>query len=104
MESFVDNIIKTDKKARAIIDQAQKNAKNQLAMAKVEALREVERRKENQQEQIQNSEQQMHQDEKTALIKADEDYLNAKKKMDKIFADNVDLWETDIIKAVISTK
>ncbi len=104
MENFVDNIIKTDKKARAVIDGAQVSAKNLLAMTKVDAERERERLLEAQQKEMERQDQKMHDDEKLAMIQADTEYLNAKKKMDKIFDTNVDKWEKDIINAVLCNK
>ncbi len=101
MENFVDNIIKTDKKARAVIDQAQVSAKNLLAMTKVDAERERERLIEEQKQQMAKQDVQMHENEKLAVLEADKEYLKAKKKMDDIFNKNVDSWEKDIINVVL---
>ncbi len=101
MESFVDNIIQTDRKARAIIDEAQNSAKNLLAMTKIDAERERERRQENQHAEIISQDEEMKENEKLAIEQADKDYLTAKKKMDSIFAAKVDIWEKDIIDAVL---
>ncbi len=104
MENFVDNIIKTDKKARAVIDGAQVSAKNLLAMTKVDAERERERLIEAQQKEMEGQDVKMKESEKLAIIEADNEYLKAKKKMDKIFNANVDKWEKEIINAVLCSK
>ncbi len=101
MEIFMDKIIQADKKARRIIEMAQKEREQIINKYIEEADKDMELRKQAQMKKMASQDERIQDKEKIEMSRADNEYINAKHKMDEVFNAGIDNWENDIIKAVL---
>ncbi len=101
MEIFMDKIIQADKKARRIIDAAQKEREQIISKAIEDANKDVELRKHAQLKKMASQDEEIKSAEIAEMTRADNEYIVAKHKMDNVFNDGIDTWGDEIISAVL---
>lgn len=99
MEKFVDRIIETDRKARAIIEQAQSEVNQLAAGAEERAAKGLAERAAQNEASIAALDKRLAAREARAMKRADEDYIRLKHGLDADFALGHDAWLSEILTA-----
>ena len=99
MEKFVDRIIETDRKAREIIEGAQREKAQLEKQAREEAARRLEERAAQNAQAIAGLDEQYAQSRTKAEERAEADYITAKHALDADFAAGHDAWLRDVVDA-----
>ncbi len=101
METFVQRIIETDRKARQVIEQAQQEKKRLLQEANEKARAELARREAAARQGRQAVDAEMARRAQEAGRAADEDYLVKKHGLDAAFEANREAWLAQITAAIL---
>lgn len=102
MEKFVEHIIETDKRARAIIEQAQKQKKKMLADADAQVEKLQAAHEQSMKAQLAEVDEGVQAAREAQQQRAHEDYIKAKKELDARFDRHHDQWVTEIVDNIIS--
>ncbi len=97
MEHFVDKIIETDKKARQIIELAQREREHIKQKSIDDAKRDLALRKAAQEKQMKLQDVELVKIEQEELGGVDIEYILSKRNMDKLFNNSVDVWQKEIL-------
>ncbi len=101
MENFVDRIIDTDRKAREIIENAQREKDALLKGAEARAAEQLAVREAESKEAMLAIDAEYAAREASAMDKSDAEYISAKHKLDHAFDDGRTVWLKEITDAVI---
>ncbi|WP_367924421.1 hypothetical protein [uncultured Ruthenibacterium sp.] len=101
MEAFVDLIMETDRKARALIDQAQEEKKQILAGAEKRANAELQKRQAVLEQGKREVDAQLAQDTQKEREEMDKAYLDAKHALDATFEENREHWLDEIQRGIL---
>ncbi|HJC71834.1 MAG TPA: hypothetical protein H9698_03445 [Candidatus Ruthenibacterium merdavium] len=103
MESFVDRIIETDRKARAVIEKAQKEKETLLNEARKKAQDYLEKQELNVKEGREAIDREFEKKTLEASNEADKSYLDQKHALDEAFEHNRSLWLKEITQNILTT-
>lgn len=99
MEKFVDRIIETDRKARAIIEDAQQETKRLAGDAEKRAAQGLAERATKSEKEMAALDKRLSKREAKVMECADEDYIRLKHGLDADFSAGHDAWLTEILSA-----
>lgn len=102
MEAFVDRIIETDRKARGVIENAQREKKRLLEEAKRRAAEELKKQSAATEQGKQAIDQEIARRETLEDQKADEAYLAAKRGLDEAFEAHREAWLDEVTKNMLA--
>lgn len=102
METFVERIIETDRKAQEVIGAAQKEKKELLQQARERARQELAQREAAARQGKQAVDAEMEQSARQASQSADEDYLEKKRALDAAFEAHREAWLSEITSAILN--
>ncbi len=103
-ESFVDRIIDTDKKAREIIEGAQKEKDLLMAEAEKRAKQEIEARGEDDKKEMSQIDLEYSKKLAEASERADAEYIAAKHALDAAFEKGRSVWLDEIISGALADR
>lgn len=102
MEAFVDRIIETDRKARGVIEDAQREKKRLLEQAKQRAGEELKKQSAAAEAGKQAVDAELAQRAEAESQKADEAYLAAKRGLDEAFEAHRQAWLDEVTKNMLA--
>lgn len=102
LEAFVDRIIETDRRARGVIENAQREKKRLLEEAKQRAAEELKKQSAATQQGKQAIDGELAQREQAENQKADEAYLAAKRGLDEAFEAHREAWLDEVTKNMLA--
>lgn len=100
VENFVDRILETDRRARALLDEAQSEKKRLLREARERAEADVRRRDEQAKAGCAAVNEEFARREAEAAEAADRDYLRCKRALDEAFEEHRKAWLAEITGAL----
>lgn len=104
MESFVDRIIETDRKARMVIEQAQQEKERLLNEARQKAQDYLEKQEMRVKQGREDVDREFEQKTQEAAAAADKSYLEQKHALDDAFEQNRALWIKEITQHILTTE
>lgn len=104
MESFVDRIIETDRKARIVIEQAQQEKETLLNEARKKAQDYLEKQEMRVKQGREDVDREFEQKTREAADAADKSYLDQKHALDNAFEHNRALWIKEITQHILTTE